>query len=72
LLNAAVNIVQALQVKGKQAAITLVVPEVNSLGVSLLGGQDLEAALAALKAGQYDSGSDCRKRFISSFTCWCG
>ncbi|MBL0229794.1 MAG: NADH-quinone oxidoreductase subunit NuoG [Moraxellaceae bacterium] len=55
LLNAAVSIVQALQVKGKQAAITLVVPEVNSLGVSLLGGQDLEAALAALKAGQYDA-----------------
>jgi NADH-quinone oxidoreductase subunit G len=55
LLNAAASIVQALQVKGKQAAITLVVPEVNSLGVSLLGGQDLEAALAALKAGQYDA-----------------
>jgi len=55
LLHAAASIVQALQIKGKIAAITLVVPEVNSLGVSLLGGQDLEAALAALKAGQYEA-----------------
>jgi NADH-quinone oxidoreductase subunit G len=28
---------------------------VNSLGVSLLGGQDLEAALAHLKMVQYDA-----------------
>ncbi|HMY27537.1 MAG TPA: NADH-quinone oxidoreductase subunit NuoG [Agitococcus sp.] len=55
LLLAAANIVQALLVKGKKAAITLVVPEVNSLGVSLLGGQDLDTALASLKAGHYDA-----------------
>lgn len=55
LLHAAANIVQALQVKGKNAAITLVVPEVNSLGVNLLGGQDLDGALAALKSGAYDA-----------------
>ena len=55
LLLAAANIVQALLVKGKKAAITLVVPEVNSLGVSLLGGQDLETALASLKAAHYDA-----------------
>ena len=55
LLLAASNIVQALLVKGKKAAITLVVPEVNSLGVSLLGGQDLDTALASLKAGHYDA-----------------
>ncbi|HRH91269.1 MAG TPA: NADH-quinone oxidoreductase subunit NuoG [Agitococcus sp.] len=55
LLLAAANIVQALLVKGKKAAITLVVPEVNSLGVSLLGGQDLDTALASLKAAHYDA-----------------
>lgn len=55
LLQAAANIVQALQVKGKKAAISLVVPEVNSMGVSLLGGQTLDAALTAAKAGNYDA-----------------
>lgn len=55
LLQAAANIVQALLIRGKKAAITLVVPEVNSLGVSLLGGQDLDVALNALKNGAYDA-----------------
>ncbi len=55
LLHAAANIVQALLIRGKKAAITLVVPEVNSLGVSLLGGQDLDTALSALKNGSYDA-----------------
>ena len=55
LLQAAANIVQALLIHGKKAAITLVVPEVNSLGVSLLGGHSLEDALALLKKGTTDT-----------------
>ncbi|MDO8330157.1 MAG: NADH-quinone oxidoreductase subunit NuoG [Fluviicoccus sp.] len=52
LIQAAANIVQALLVKGKKAAITLALPEVNSLGVSLMGGSSLESALEALRSGQ--------------------
>jgi NADH-quinone oxidoreductase subunit G len=52
LIQSAANIVQALLLKGKQAAITLTVPEVNSLGVSLVGGLSVEDALESLKSGQ--------------------
>jgi len=52
LLQAAANVVQALQRKGKPAAISLVVPEVNSLGVAMIGGLSLDAALETLKSGQ--------------------
>ena len=55
LLSAAANIVQALQVKGKKAAISFVVPEVNSLGVAMMGGMTLEAALDALKSGSAEA-----------------
>ena len=48
LLEAAGNIANALKKQGKQASISLIAPEANSVGLSLLGDESLEAALAAL------------------------
>jgi hypothetical protein len=50
LLHAAADIARALSASGRPAEISLVVPECNSLGLGLLGGQDLEAALQALRS----------------------
>jgi NADH-quinone oxidoreductase subunit G len=55
IIQAAANIALALKAKTKAVSLSLVVPEVNSLGVTLLGGQPLEAALEALKNGQADA-----------------
>src|SRR5690606_1836795 len=52
LLEALGNIAQALSNHDKAGSVSLVVPEANSLGVALLGGQPLEAALEALETGQ--------------------
>ena len=54
VLQAAANVVAALHAQGKAAAITLVVPEANSLGLALLGGESADAALQALRDGQAD------------------
>jgi NADH-quinone oxidoreductase subunit G len=54
-IDAAANIVRALAAKGKQPAISLVVPEVNSLGVAMIGGQSLDDALQLLASGKADS-----------------
>ncbi|WP_349617854.1 NADH-quinone oxidoreductase subunit NuoG [Azotobacter salinestris] len=55
ILEAAANIAKALHKQQKNGAISLVVPEVNSLGLVLLGGQSLDAALGRLAGGEADA-----------------
>ncbi len=52
LIQAAGNLANALKNRGKNASISLVVPEANSMGLALLGGESLDAALDALTGGQ--------------------
>src|SRR5690606_22427711 len=51
LIEAAGNIAQALKNREKKASLSLVVPEANSLGLALLGGESADAALDALIEG---------------------
>lgn len=55
VIKAAANIALALKAREKAVAITLVVPEVNSLGMSYLGGTSLVDILTALKDGSADA-----------------
>ncbi len=55
LLEAAGNIAKALKNREKHAGISLVAAEANSLGVTLLGGESVDAALDALTCGQADA-----------------
>ncbi len=55
IMQASANIAAALVVRGRNAAISLCVPEVNSMGAALLGGEPLDAALHALKTGAADA-----------------
>jgi NADH-quinone oxidoreductase subunit G len=55
LIEAAGQIAQALKNRGKSASISFVVPEANSLGVALLGGESVDDALDALIAGEADA-----------------
>jgi NADH-quinone oxidoreductase subunit G len=56
LLQAAANIAAALHARGKgNAQITLCGAEVNSAGVTLLGGQTLQQALQQLQQGEADA-----------------
>src|SRR5690606_1612003 len=55
VLQAAANIASALHARGKKAAISLSVPEANSLGLALLGGGSADAALIALRDGKADA-----------------
>jgi NADH-quinone oxidoreductase subunit G len=55
VLQAAANIAAALHTRGKKAGLSLSVPEANSLGVALLGGDSLDAALSALRDGGADA-----------------
>ncbi|MGA4321274.1 NADH-quinone oxidoreductase subunit NuoG [Ectopseudomonas hydrolytica] len=52
LIEAAANIASALKNREKSGSLSLVVPEANSLGLALLGGDSVEAALDALSSGQ--------------------
>lgn len=54
VLQAAANISAALHAKNKAAGIVLAVPEANSLGLALLGGDSADAALQALSNGLAD------------------
>ena len=54
VLQAAANISAALHAKNKQSGIVLAVPEANSLGLALLGGDSADAALQALSNGSAD------------------
>ena len=55
LIEAAANIASALKNREKNASISLVVPEANSMGLVLLGGESVDAALQALTSGQADA-----------------
>ncbi|WP_022955102.1 NADH-quinone oxidoreductase subunit NuoG [Perlucidibaca piscinae] len=55
IVEAAANITRALQARGKSAAISLALAEVNSLGLTLMGGDSLDAALSQLAAGDADA-----------------
>lgn len=54
VLQAAANISAALHAKNKSSGIVLAVPEANSIGLALLGGDSADAALQALRDGQAD------------------
>ncbi|HEY1027736.1 MAG TPA: NADH-quinone oxidoreductase subunit NuoG [Pseudomonas sp.] len=55
LIEAAANIASALKNREKNGSLSLVVPEANSLGLALLGGESVDAALEALSSGQADA-----------------
>lgn len=55
VLQAAANIAAALHAKGRQASIVLAVPEANSMGLGLLGGESIDAALDELRHGRADA-----------------
>ncbi|GLZ88918.1 NADH-quinone oxidoreductase subunit G [Metapseudomonas resinovorans] len=55
LIEAAANIASALKNREKNGSISLVVPEANSMGLALFGGESVDAALEALTAGKADA-----------------
>ena len=55
LIEAAGNIAKALHLREKAGSISLVVPEANSLGLAMLGGESVDAALQAVIDGQADA-----------------
>jgi NADH-quinone oxidoreductase subunit G len=54
IMQASANVVAALHAKGRKAEIALCQPEVNSVGVAMLGGDSVEKALALLESGEAD------------------
>ncbi len=55
VLEAAANIATALKKVGKNPGLTLCLSEANSLGIALLGGESLDAALTTLEHGDADA-----------------
>ncbi|MBC3950996.1 NADH-quinone oxidoreductase subunit NuoG [Pseudomonas folii] len=55
LIEAAANIAKALKLRDKAGSISLIVPEANSLGLALLGGESVDAALQAVIDGKADA-----------------
>ncbi|WP_433886733.1 NADH-quinone oxidoreductase subunit NuoG [Pseudomonas vranovensis] len=55
LIEAAANIAKALKLREKNGSLSLVVPEANSLGLAMLGGESVDAALDALIEGKADA-----------------
>ncbi|MDZ4302030.1 MAG: NADH-quinone oxidoreductase subunit NuoG [Pseudomonas sp.] len=55
LIEAAANIAKALKLREKNGSISLVVPEANSLGLAMLGGESLDSALQAVIDGTADA-----------------
>ncbi|SDZ52099.1 NADH-quinone oxidoreductase subunit NuoG [Pseudomonas sp. NFIX28] len=55
LIEAAANIAKALKLREKNASISLIVPEANSLGLAMLGGESVDAALQAVIDGRADA-----------------
>ena len=55
ILEASANIAKALKLREKNASISLVVAEANSLGLAMLGGDAVEAGLQGLIDGQADA-----------------
>ena len=54
IMQAAANIATALHNKGRAAELALCQPEVNSIGVAMLGGDSVEKALSLLESGEAD------------------
>ncbi|PVZ19430.1 MULTISPECIES: NADH-quinone oxidoreductase subunit NuoG [unclassified Pseudomonas] len=55
LVEAAANIAKALAARAKAGSLSLVVPEANSLGLALLGGDSVDAALQQVIDGHADA-----------------
>jgi NADH-quinone oxidoreductase subunit G len=55
LIEAAGNIAKALALRGKAGSLSLIVPEANSLGLAMLGGDSADAALQAVTDGRADA-----------------
>lgn len=55
ILQAAANVVLALKNRGSQVGITLVARTVNSMGLGMIGGGSLDAALTQLETGEADA-----------------
>ncbi|MFJ2367106.1 NADH-quinone oxidoreductase subunit NuoG [Pseudomonas sp. NPDC087697] len=55
LIEAAANIAKALKLREKNGSISLIVPEANSLGLAMLGGESVDAALQAVISGRADA-----------------
>jgi NADH-quinone oxidoreductase subunit G len=55
LIEAAANIAKALKLRDKQGSITLIVPEANSMGLAMFGGDSLDDALQAVISGKADA-----------------
>jgi NADH-quinone oxidoreductase subunit G len=54
IIVAAAQVAWALHKRGKPVKLSMVVPECNSVGATLLGGQSIEAACEALRDGEAD------------------
>ncbi|MCX2899751.1 NADH-quinone oxidoreductase subunit NuoG [Pseudomonas mandelii] len=55
LIEAAANIAKALKLREKNGSISLIVPEANSLGLAMLGGDSVDEALQAVIDGKADA-----------------
>ena len=55
LLHSAANVAWALCLAGKTAGLLLAMPECNSLGAAMMGGQSISAAFEAVRDGSADT-----------------
>jgi len=55
LIEAAANIAKALKLRDKNGSLSLIVPEANSMGLALFGGDSLDDALQAVISGKADA-----------------
>ncbi|MFJ3487286.1 NADH-quinone oxidoreductase subunit NuoG [Pseudomonas sp. NPDC090202] len=55
LIEAAANIAKALKLRDKQGSLSLIVPEANSMGLTLFGGDSVDAALQQVISGKADA-----------------
>ena len=55
MIEAAANVARALKNTGADVGLTLLVPQANSLGLAMLGGQPLEPVLEKLRRGEADA-----------------
>ncbi|MGV8920488.1 MAG: NADH-quinone oxidoreductase subunit NuoG [Pseudomonas sp.] len=55
VIEAAANIAKALKLREKAGSISLIVPEANSMGLAMLGGESLDDALQAVITGKADA-----------------
>jgi len=55
LIEAAANIAKALKLRDKNGSLSLIVPEANSMGLTLFGGDSVDAALDQVISGKADA-----------------